>query len=283
MKFANKLFLFFCITFSIGVKSKETPYFSPKNIRAFGEYLYKEKEYTRAIIEFQRFLFALDSLPQNADSIFFKIAICYRLNEDYKNSIKYLKKIPSEYPKSGLLEEVYLELSLCYSLMDSVNKSEEILRSFLERSDTSNKALQLTAINYILSKKWEEAKKCLKASSLDRNPLLRLVEVGENLPKKNRALSGFLSTVIPGSGKYYCNRPMEGFHSFVTIGFSAWQAYEGFKEDGIHSVKGWIFGSLGVFLYFGNIYGSIVAADIYNEEQELMFKLSIKNFLNENF
>ncbi|MEJ2567876.1 MAG: hypothetical protein P8Z50_03225 [candidate division WOR-3 bacterium] len=69
----------------------------------------------------------------------------------------------------------------------------------------------------------------------------------------------------------------------MTVGITGWQAYEGFKADGVHSVKGWIFGVVGGIFYLGNIYGSVVAADIYNEEQEVFFRLSVNKYLNENF
>ena len=132
-------------------------------------------------------------------------------------------------------------------------------------------------------KEWDKAREFLKDSDFNQSQIILLLENGENLPKKNRFVSGVFSAVIPGAGKCYCGRPLDGFHSFVTTGIATWQAYEGFKADGIHSVKGWIFGVLGGLFYLGNIYGSVVAADIYNEEQETVFKITVKKYLDENF
>jgi TM2 domain-containing membrane protein YozV len=120
-------------------------------------------------------------------------------------------------------------------------------------------------------------------TSFSMRKLLTFLEKGENLPRKSAFVSGMFSTVIPGAGKFYCGRPMDGIHSLITVGITGWQAYEGFSEDGSHSVKGWIFGVLGGIFYLGNIYGSVVAADIYNQEQDVIFKISVNKYLNENF
>jgi tetratricopeptide (TPR) repeat protein len=261
-------------------------YFNPGNIRSFAEYLFDDGQYLRAVGEYQRYLFATDSFPQNADSIFFKIALCYRFSENYKKSIDYFQKIASEYKESKLLDESYLEIGICYSLTDNFEESNNVLKSyFLDELDKkiNTRAKQLITINHIQKKEWNQALEFLNDTNSLSNQLSAFVERGQNLPKKSRFVSGLFSAVIPGSGKYYCNRPMDGFNSFVIVGISGWQAYEGFDEDGIHSVKGWIFGVLGGIFYLGNIYGSVVAADIYNEEQETVFKLSVKKYMDGNF
>jgi len=282
-----KLIIVFIIFLNVSLKgenSEEIEYFSPKNIRRFADYLFDEKQYIRAAGEYQRFLFATDSFPQNADSIFFKIALCYRFSENYKNSINYFKKIANEYNLSHLLDEAYLEIGVCYSLIDSFEVSNKILKSYFLNHLTENPRIkQLMTLNHVQRKEWNKARDLLNDTTPNSSEMFFLLEQGENLPKKNRFLSGMFSAVIPGSGKYYCDRSMDGFHSFVTTGITTWQAYEGFKADGIHSVKGWVFGVLGGLLYLGNIYGSVVAADIYNEEQEIKFKISVKKYLNENF
>jgi tetratricopeptide (TPR) repeat protein len=281
-----KLMLIIILYLALSLKGeeKDKEYFKPLNIRRFADYLFEEEQYIKAAGEYGRYLFAKDSFPQNADSIFFRIALCYRRKKDYKNSINYFRKISHKYPESHLLETSYLEIGTCYSLMDSFALSNEILKSSQPKDSTlKNRAGELISLNYMQNKQWNEARKSLNFRASNKKQLFSLIEKGENLPKKNKLVSGLFSAVIPGSGKLYCNRPADAFHSFTTVSLTCWQAYEGFEEDGIHSVKGWIFGVLGGLLYLGNIYGSVVAADIYNEEQEIMFKLSVKKYLNENF
>lgn len=278
--------LMFYLVVSLKGEDSNFEYFKPENIRSFAEYLFDDGQYLRAAGEYQRYLFATDSFPENSDSIFFKIALCYRFSENYKKSISYFQKIASEYRQSNLLDEAYLGMGICHSLSDSFQESNEILKSYFLSElprNTDTMAKQLIVLNHIQKKEWNEAIKFLNDTNSLSNQLFDFAERGQNLPKKNRFVSGLFSAVIPGSGKYYCNRPIDGFHSFVTVGITSWQAYEGFEEDGIHSVKGWIFGVLGGIFYLGNIYGSVVAADIYNEEQETVFKLSVKTYMDENF
>jgi hypothetical protein len=42
-------------------------------------------------------------------------------------------------------------------------------------------------------------------------------------------------------------------------------SYRGFSKKGVKSANGWIFGSLTVGFYFGNIFGSYKAAKNYNQ------------------
>ena len=90
MKYLKPILVFAVyLTFSLPGQNARLEYFRPKNIRRFADYLFDEEQYIRAAGEYQRFLFATDSFPQDADSIFFKIALCYRFSEDYKYSINY--------------------------------------------------------------------------------------------------------------------------------------------------------------------------------------------------
>ncbi|MBU1261740.1 hypothetical protein KKG61_07640, partial [bacterium] len=47
----------------------------------------------------------------------------------------------------------------------------------------------------------------------------------------------------------------------------AWLSLAGFR-DNRNSTRGWIFGTTAGFFYGGNIYGSTVAAKVYNQKME---------------
>ncbi|MCD5383470.1 hypothetical protein LR066_01750 [candidate division WOR-3 bacterium] len=93
--------------------------------------------------------------------------------------------------------------------------------------------------------------------------------------EKSPAIAGLLSSVVPGAGKIYSGRSIDGIQSFITVGAAALQAYLGFRKDGIRSIRGWISSSVGVVFYLGNIYGSVIAARIHNEEKRdaLLFQI----------
>ena len=143
----------------------------------------------------------------------------------------------------------------------------------VEENDALLKMKRLVGLNYIQQKEWNEAFGFLEISSSNakRDSLTILLadfaREGQQLPRRSEFLAGLFSTVIPGTGKIYSNRSIDGLFSLLTIGLTGWQAYEGFSKDGSKSVKGWVFGSISGVFYLGNIYGSVVAAQIYNDQQ----------------
>lgn len=294
MRYFNPGFLciFYCIFLmsgSVSADSLEVNYFTPTNLHRFADYLFDEADYNRAVGEFQRYLFSFDSIPSNADSIFYKIGLCYRANGHYKRSIDYFNKIIGNHPQSYLLDKAYYQVGLSYFFMDRFKESNIFLNSCfsgVKQRDIKVNVEQLIAINYIQQKEWNETIDFLseqKSTDSISIHLANFAKEGQLLPRKSELLAGLFSTVAPGAGKFYCNRPIDGLHSFISVGFTGWQAYEGFHKDGIHSVKGWIFGVLGGIFYLGNIYGSVVVAQIYNEQQEEDFLNKVKVYVNVNF
>jgi tetratricopeptide (TPR) repeat protein len=252
-------------------------YFTPKNVYSFAEYLFKEGDYLRAAGEFQRYLYGLGSQHAFADSVLYKIGLCYQLGKNFTRAINYFKKVIDANPQSAYLTNSYYHIAYSYFLMqkhrESISYSDSVLP--LIRLDYNKlKMQQLIGLNYIYQKKWLSAADFLY--SLDETAkndsltmlLMDFAEKGQYLGRKNELLAGFFSAVIPGAGKVYCGRASDGFFSFIVVGLMGWQAYENFRKDGIDSVKGWIYGTMGGVFYLGNIYGSIVAAKIYNEQQE---------------
>jgi len=150
----------------------------------------------------------------------------------------------------------------------------------------------LVGFCYLKEKRWSEAAFVfdslaeVASGHESRESLLkskRYAEEGKNLSRKNSIMAGVLSTVFPGVGKAYCKRYKEALSSFIVIGINGWQAYDGFYEKGQGSAKGWIFAAIGGVFYLGNIYGSTVAAHIYNRQQEkdLLTKIDVEiNFYN---
>lgn len=270
----------------LSADSLDIEYYNPQNILNFAEFLYQGEDYLRAAGEYQRYIFTGDSLPEDADFIYYKIGKCYRLTKNYNKAIEYFQKSIDENTRGYLLHQANYQIALCYFLMDEFKISTTFLDSSISIADQDEIRQcmeRLLAINYIQQKKWSQAVDLL---DINKNPdpatrqLANFTQTGQQLPQKNKVLAGLYSTLIPGTGKLYCGRPFDGMQSLLTTAILGWQAYDGFNTDGIQSVKGWIFGSIGGVLYLGNIYGSVVAAEIYNAEQEEKFITRIKVFIN---
>lgn len=92
----------------------------------------------------------------------------------------------------------------------------------------------------------------------------------------NRWLAGFLSAAVPGLGKAYAGRPLDGLASFLVLAFFGWQAWDGYAHDGPASVKGAVFAASGTGLYAGNVYGSMRAVDAEKEKRRKAFGEQVK-------
>jgi len=283
----NVIFICFLFTHQfLLADSFQENYFTPENILRFAEHLYEEGDYLRAAGEFQRYLFCFNMLPPNTDLIFYKIGICYRLGNDFKKSIDYFQKIIENYPQSFYQNDSFYQIGYSYFLMGKYRESISFLNDHLPQVRLNPKRLkmqQLIGLNYIYQRQWSKATEFFY--SLEENAknnsftasLMSFAKQGERLPRKSAFLAGLLSAVVPGAGKIYCYRATDGLFSLLTIGLTGWQAYEGFRKDGVNSVKGWIYGTISAFFYLGNIYGSVVAVNIYNQqlENKLLNKVGI--------
>lgn len=93
---------------------------------------------------------------------------------------------------------------------------------------------------------------------------------------KSKWLAGILSASVPGLGKVYAGRKMDGLATFITLAFFGWQAYDGYAHDGAVSIKGAIFAAAGSGLYVGNIHGSVRAIDAENDKRRKAFGERVK-------
>jgi len=285
----NILFSILCLLLTsqfLLANSFQENYFTPENILRFAEHLYEEGDYLRAAGEFQRYLYCFDSFPPEVDSVFYKIGLCYRMGKDFQKSIEYFQKIVDKYSQSVYLNDSYYQIAYSFFLMSKYKESISFSNanfSLIKSDPEKLKIQQLIGINYIYQKQWNKATELFdsleeKAKRDSATILLRSIAVqGQKLPRKSEFLAGLMSTIIPGTGKIYCHRTTDGIISLLTIGLTGWQAYDGFRKDGVNSVKGWIYGTISAFFYVGNIYGSVVAVNIYNQglEDKLLEKVGV--------
>jgi TM2 domain-containing membrane protein YozV len=108
-------------------------------------------------------------------------------------------------------------------------------------------------------------------------------ESAENLQKisadlykhktKSPVVAGLLSTIIPGSGKFYAGKRGEAISAFIAnagLGLVTWENY---RKSGLNSFRTIAFGSAFVFSYAANIYGAILNVNM----QETEYKENVKN------
>jgi tetratricopeptide (TPR) repeat protein len=287
--FSPLLLFSFLISQPLRAQSQKD-YFAPDAIYRFAEYLYKEGDYLRAAGEYKRYLYSASTMPSDADSVLYKIGLCYRKAKMPQKAVVYFRRVVDEYPKSEEFECANLEIGYSLFLMKKYKESILHLKSCLPSIKGEFNRLriqQLIGVNYLYQKRWELAD-CFYRS-LEKNTktdsfnaaLQNFAEEGKRLPKKSRFLAGLLSSIVPGAGKVYCERTWDGVFSLLVISFTGWQAYQGFKEEDL--TRGWIYGVISGIFYLGNIYGSTVAANIYNEEREKRLLNKIEHKVNAHF
>ena len=82
------LFILFCVTTVQFAQSGNVDFNSPENIKKFADYLFCDKDYLRAALEYER----LTDINKS-DTIEFKIALSYSYMKDYYTAIQKFSEI----------------------------------------------------------------------------------------------------------------------------------------------------------------------------------------------
>jgi tetratricopeptide (TPR) repeat protein len=246
-------------------------YFSSENILKFADHLYDASDYQRAAGEYRRYLIAVSFEP-SSDSIYYKAIRALFFDENYEMCHEYLDSYRRHYPESRRLPDIDLLKAVVYNKQDGFKESIEYA-SRAKTADLPLKTLVLAAANIRLG----QFEKALELScSFERRrttppsaALIQLDNLCEKLKPdalnyKSPTLAATLA-IIPGAGKLYCGNAGDALNSMLLIGLFGYLAYDGFHDDGERSTRGWIFGTLGFGFYAGNIYGSAIAARLYNK------------------
>ena len=275
-------------------------YYSLENVRKFADFLYAEGDYLRAAGEYQRCLFyssdpgaRSQSTPPgegtDSEQLRYRIALCYRLGGKTEQAIHTFETLLQVHPESTLASRAYYQIGVSYFLMEQFEQSAQFLRETLPRiADAQHhaEAQQLIGLSYLRQKQWSEAGEVFKAlRESDIVPVRakaavyhNYAEKGAHLPTRSPFLAGIFSAIVPGAGRLYTGRVGDALNSLFIVGLTGWQAYDGFRRDGISSTKGWTFGTIGGIFYLGNIYGSVISARVYNRyvENEFLATLSVE-------
>ena len=282
MIYRHAIFLtVFCSLFPVLIAIADNSpinYYQPTNIRKFADYLFVQGDYLRAAGEYQRYLFSQPAALDN--DILRRIAESYRLGGQPDRAVQFLQTQPDS-------NATRYELGATYFLMERYDKSVRFLKesqNLFQGGEYRWKAQILIGMNTLMQKRWERAVQHFDqfdlsgvAAAADHRVSIykRYAEEGKALPSKSPLLAGFLSTVLPGSGRVYVGRLNDALLTVFFLGVLGWGTYDGFAENGVSSRKGWTLGTLGGIFYLGNIYGSVVAAQTHNRRTEAAFLATI--------
>jgi len=260
--------------FQINVQAQDL--FNIENSVKYADYLFMAGKYTLAQDEYQR-LIRLDT-----NNIFYwlRSVQAVRFTGNYTKALQLLRQKKSTFYRTDTLsnKEYARLLILCENgqrSRDSINSSEIL--------NAGDKAMFMIA-SYILENNFKAAEECIVNYSFSKTAvfeqLLMINKQCSKIKMKKAWLAGSLSSIIPGSGKIYASYWQDGVLAFIYIGMNSWQTYRAFNKYGTDSVFGWISLVLTSGFYFGNIYGSIKAANKYNFVKLEEYKRQIEEILN---
>jgi len=229
---------------------------TPDQIKTFADYLFNEKDYLRAAGEYERYLIL--SGKNNDPELLFIIGRCYRLANRPERARAYFAQIDDE----SLKDRAAYEIAESYFQEGNYAQSINYIKTNGYADDSRFHPLMIK--NLLFLKDFASAR-ALAQRQPTGTQLDSITLATFRLSYRNPAVAGLLSTVIPGLGKGYSGRWSDALFSFAVIGITGFQAYDGFRRDGIRSTKGWIYGSMFLVFYIGDIYGSLVAAKQYNQ------------------
>lgn len=110
--------------------------------------------------------------------------------------------------------------------------------------------------------------------------LLRLRSAWITAGWKSPFWAGVFSAVLPGSGKIYTGDTDDGITAFILTSVFSYLAYTNFEHE--HTTRAWIFTLSTAGFYLGNIYGSVISAQLHNRKTEFAENQKMDNFIRNN-
>ncbi|MBU2586237.1 MAG: hypothetical protein KKH32_13035 [Bacteroidetes bacterium] len=251
---------------------------SADHIYSFAKHLYCTSDFIRAESELQR-LMTLNYSPQNEDTIDYLLGKSLQGLEKFEKSDEYFSKF---YDSKSSLKSVAIK--------------EYIKNQFLQQNDFYFYKLFSNSENYDWLEYYYTLKLTVKLRSINDSEIEKdfgnvknistQLFIAEHTAKmrslksKDPVIAGIMSGVIPGSGKFYTEKYSDGVISFLLTGLFGFLAYDNFSAG--HNFRGWLFAGIGSFFYAGNIYGSIISANLFNREQKEKFQNELYHGLSKN-
>lgn len=235
--------------------------FDKEHSTQFANYLFKSAQYKLAVNEYERVLF----FDLENDSIKLQILRSLSLGNQTEKAITRAERL---YKSSADFPAIFAK-----EYSGNLFKSQKFRKipTFLKENKTLEKRDKyfLYSCSSLYQMDWELSQKTIEqlngVSSIDGTRSQKLLESGQAMKFKSPGLAMAMSAVIPGSGKVYTKDVPDAIFSLLVIAGNAYQAYKGFSDKGTKSVRGWVFGTIALGFYAGNIYGSHKAAKVYNQ------------------
>ncbi len=205
--------------------------------KRFADFLYRNREYYRAISEYKRLIHFFPN-SQHLEYSVFQIGRSYMAGGDWDSAIIYWNQLLNESKsKTGDFSKIHLLLAISHLDKDH-------LKPFQLREPHIKKALEHLDLVAPSSSYAEQARSF--ASDWRNRP---------EPEYKSPWVAGTLSAIIPGSGSYYAERHREGTYAFFITALFYIAALEAYHKE--ENELALIFGSFTLAFYGGGIYTAV--------------------------
>jgi len=203
--------------------------------------------------------------PTQKDSIYFYTGLAYYKTGLFDTAVIFFDKI--EISKSLISNSNIYKFNYYidnYSFLDAQSALSKI--TFINRSERDFYIRGLALLNNDLKAY------CLLTKKSNRTIFKQAIleDSFKNLKKfkrKSPAISGLLSAIAPGLGRFYLKKPLHGLASFLPVSLLAYSTYESYKSQGLKNPNFYLMGTILVVFYVGNVWGSVVSAKLTNDEK----------------
>jgi len=241
---------------------------SPEEILRFGNALYQEEDYYRAITEYKRFLHFYPTHPKK-NHIHFQIGFSYLKGKKREAALPYFQKL-SMLSKTKIGEEASFMIAQTYFLSENRSSAIKEWDQFLEtfpKSSWTNPSFYQKGWAYFLKEKNKEAQKELshiEDPKLKTKAQLLSQEIShwESLPYRSAFLAGTLSAVLPGLGQWYDGRFWDGAAALMINSMFAYGIYATLDKE--YYVPAGILIFFGAGFYGANIFSAVSSAHKFN-------------------
>jgi tetratricopeptide (TPR) repeat protein len=243
----------------------------------FADHLRGKGDYYRAITEYERALYLAPG-GAAAPLVRLQIAGCYLQGKKWETAIPLLQSLKDQYRGQETGRTALQWLADAYYFMGSYNQASVLLDE-TEHSEPAGPQLDVARLKQaacllrLNNTAWaRETVDKIPTNSPVRAAAQELAQAlprYQGLPQKSPALAAGLSTVLPGAGQLYIDRPGDALISFLLNGLLIGAAVVAYHND--ESVAGSFILVFESGWYFGNIYNAANGAHKYNQRQRESF------------
>lgn len=263
--------------YTMKAQPQNSDMFSPSSRLKFGNHLFADKDYLRAIDEYKAFL-----KTSTDDTVMFRFAESYLRIGRYSEAADNFKTL---FFNSPISEEAKLEYFKAGFFENDYRSFRDITQNPVYSSGKYSKEInRLAYITYLFDNEaLPDTSEFRKAFPDSVQPAMMKFYIQKKFPAfKSASKASWLSALLPGLGKIYTGEISNGITNFIATSLLVFLTVDNFRAK--HNFRGAVFGTLTALSYAGGIYGAAASANLYNAGVSFNFERELKIYLvNRNY